>query len=62
MVLESSLADCVLADSISILPHLAIPPTTIVKVRGLQKVWKLVTEKPKKGDVRLAKIFSRNKG
>ena len=42
----SSLADCVLADSILIPPRPAIPPTTIMKVRGLQKVRKLVTEKP----------------
>ena len=45
MVRASSFADCALADSILILPHPAIPPTTIMKVRGLQKVRRLGTKK-----------------
>ena len=37
MVLASSLADCVLTDAILISPRPPIPPTIIMKVRGLQK-------------------------
>ena len=44
--LACSLADAVLADAILISPHPPLPPTNIRKVRGPQKVWKLVTEKP----------------
>ena len=43
-----SLAYCVLSDAILIPPHPPIPPTTIKKVRGLQKKYGnyIVTEKP----------------
>ena len=37
MILASSLADCVLADTILIPPLPPIPPTIIMKVRGLRK-------------------------
>ena len=43
--LAGSLADGLLADAISIPPSPPIPPTNIRKVRGPQKVQKLVTQK-----------------
>ena len=65
-VLASSLADCVLADAILIPPRSPIPPTTIIKVRGLQKVRKQVTKKlllvNEKRDVGMAKLFSKEYG
>ena len=64
-----SLADCVLADAILIPPRLLIPPTSIKKVRGLQKSTETSNRKKctskKKGDGGMAKRFSkkyRNKG
>ena len=70
--LAGSLANGVLADAILFLPPPPppIPPTNRKKVKGPQKVWKLVTEKTiyylmKKGDVGMVKHFSkkyRNKG
>ena len=42
--LPGSLVDGVLADAILIFPRPPLPPTTTKKVRGLQKVRKLVTE------------------
>ena len=68
--LAGSLDDGVLADAILIPPHPPILPTNIRMVRGPQKVRKLVTQKPfttkwKKGDVGMAKRFSKkyaNKG
>ena len=44
--LAGSLADDVLADTILIPPRPPIPPTNIGKVRGRQKVRKLVTQNP----------------
>ena len=44
--LAGSLAYDVLADAILFLPRPPIPPTTIRKVKGPQKVRQLVTEKP----------------
>ena len=66
--LAGSLPDGVLADVILIPPRPPIPPTYIRKVRGLRKVWNLVTQKPftsnliKKGDVGVAKRFSKKYG
>ena len=67
-VLASSLADSVsIADAI-LPPRPPIPPTTIMKVRGLRKSTETrVTEKPftsksKKGDVGMAKCLSKKYG
>ena len=61
MDLAGSLADGVLADTISISPHPPIPPTNIRKVTGHRKSM----ETKKKGDVGVAQRFSKmygNKG
>ena len=54
--------DGVLADAILIPPHPSILPTNKMKVRGLQKLRQLVTEKEKKKDVGMAKHFSKRYG
>ena len=65
--LADLLADCVLADAILILPCSPIPPTNIRMVRGPRKstensTKKTFTSKRKKGDVGMAKQFSKMYG
>ena len=64
--LAGSLADDVLDDAILIPPHPPILSTNIRKVRGPQKVQKLVTQifllVNEKGDVKIAKCFSKTRG
>ena len=56
--LAGSLADGVLADTILIPPRLPIPPTNIRRVRVIEKYGNY----KKKGDVGMAKCFSKMYG